>query len=50
MTMKEKGEHEEMVEVAKDLLKSGVGLTEVEQCTKLSEEQIKKYNSEIKEK
>ncbi len=50
MKMEAKGEHEERVELAKDLLESGIGLTEVQKSTKLSEDEIKKYNREIKEK
>lgn len=50
MKMKSKGEHEERVEVAKNLLENGIGLTEVEKSTNLSKDEIKKYNKEIKEK
>lgn len=45
-----KGEHEEIVEKAKDLLEDGTGFIEIQNSTKLSEEDIRKYNKEVKSK
>lgn len=45
-----KGEHEERVETAKNLLENGIGLGEVQKGTGLSENDIRKYNREVKSK
>lgn len=50
MKREEKGEHEERVETAKNLLEDGAGITEIHNNTGLSSEQIKKYNKEVKSK
>lgn len=45
-----KGEHEERVETAKNLLEDGAGFIEIQNNTKLSDDEIRKYNKEVKSK
>lgn len=45
-----KGQHEETVEFAKDLLEKGVGMGEITEKTGLREEQVKKVMDKMEKK
>lgn len=47
---KRKGQHEETVEFAKDLLEKGVGMGEITEKTGLREEQVRKIMDKMEKK
>lgn len=50
MTKLKKGEHEEMMEKAEDMIRRGFGMTEISREVKLSNEEILKAKSNIEKK
>lgn len=50
MSKRKKGEHEELMEKAEDMLRRGFGMTEISREVDLSEDEILKAKSNIEKK